>query len=250
MRFDLETASSKELLRFKGRLLDVAVGEGSLWALVQGGGDRALLRIDPKKGAITKRQSVPLAHAITVGFGSAWMLAIDGDISRLDARSLKRTDGINAPGSVFRLEAGAGGVWLDTSNGPVMRIDPDAGVITERYPETHLESLGPSSAWLSRAGDGAVKDLIRVDIDSAQGTAWGGVPQRSVLAATEDKAWMLRSASGGDYEVVRLDEPGRLFATRTFVRRASLSSAQVVGDALIVLDRAGGSLIAIELTDL
>ncbi len=244
---DRNTAA-RELVRFNGRLLDAAAADGTVWALVDTGSRRSLLRFDARNGELKKKVAVPSGESITAGFGAVWVLGIDERVTRFAGASLKRGRSVELDFSVLGMEAGAGGVWLDTTVGPVMRIDPVAVAITERYPKTDLEDVGSSGAWLSRSAGNGIKDLIRIDASTARGVAWGGVPQGSIVAATGERAWMLRPTPRGN-EVVRLEEPGRLFATRVVIPDASLESPRVVDDVLLALDRSGPGVVLVDLDE-
>ena len=235
---------STALARFDGRVVDLAAGEGDLWVIEKATRTR-LLRIDPASGAIEKFAPVRSAHQVTVGGGSVW-LATGRNVTRLDVSSLRRIATIPTGGSIAKLEAGAGAVWVEPSAGAVMRIEPQRNSVTQRYVRTNLEALGETSAWLSRPA-AKVKDVIRVDAATYQGVAWGGIPKGSLLAATDKGAWVVSSKRPGTYSLGHLDEPGRIFATTIPLVGGGLSSLSVLGDTVFVLNRRDREVVAIDI---
>lgn len=244
VRVEPRGATSTEVAHFEGAVVDLAIGEGHLWVLERGDQTR-LLRIDPDSGAIERTVRVGSAHQMTIGAGSVW-IAVGRDVLRLDASSLRDRGIVETSRPIERLEAGAGAVWIDPVSGPVMRIEPAANAITQRYLRTDLETLGDTAAWLSRPAGPKLKDVIRVDPSSRQGVAWGAVEKDALLAGTERGAWVVSSTRPGTYSIGHLDKPGVIFATTIPLRGGDLTSPLVVGNTLYVLNRRDLELVAID----
>ena len=243
-RVEPRGATSTEVARFEGAVVDLAAGEGHLWVLERGDQTR-LLRIDPDSGAIERQVRVGSAHQVTIGAGSVWV-AVDRDVLRLDPSSLRRRGIVETPRQIDRIEAGAEAIWVDPVSGPVMRVEPAAHAITQRYLQTNLETLGDNAAWLSRPAGPKLKDVIRVDASTNQGVAWGAVGKDALLAGTEKGAWVVGSTRPGTYSIGHLDKPGLIFATTIPLLGGDVSSPRVVGDTLYVLNRRDQEIVAID----
>jgi streptogramin lyase len=107
----------------------IGVGEGAVWALIDGSGCRlcAVARIDPKTLKVTNRYPVPGgASAVRAGLGGVWITSYQTDsVVRLDPSTGKVVATIPvAPGPRF-FDVGAGAVWvMAQSAGALCRIDP------------------------------------------------------------------------------------------------------------------------------
>ena len=148
-----------------GPVWTIAYGEGALWT-VTGAESDTIQRIDPKTNTV---ESVPLGR---IGETSGWLyrLAVDaGAIWVLAPASLWRIDSTTERfvGSVplghheedGSLAVGDGAVWVAawaaTSEGIVLRVDPETQRVAKRIPLGTL--IYPANALDAVAvGDGAV----------------------------------------------------------------------------------------------
>ena len=118
----------------------VAVGGGSVWALVGG----TVFRIDPATSRVTGKVDLPGDEAVRIGagFGAVWALTFVASsgkqLVRIDPRTLEITRTIDAPdlpgaGSSFTgsFAFGSDAIWWNGADtGTVWRVDPRSGAIT------------------------------------------------------------------------------------------------------------------------
>ena len=155
---------------------NVAVGEGSVWALNT---DKdTISRIEPRTGKIVEtlqagaRPSDIAAGggAVWVGDGSGQYLGVTARVLRIDpdsgaitrrVRLPKAADGDSGPpsGGLPQLAVGAGAVWARNPDGTVSRIDPGTGrrvaVIETGVPPSTI-AAGPEGVWFLSWSDRAV----------------------------------------------------------------------------------------------
>jgi DNA-binding beta-propeller fold protein YncE len=114
----------------------IASGAGALWAISRR--DAAVVRIDPRTGAVTDdipivRRSgskAPAPIAIAVTASAVWVLnGNTATVSRIDAstRAVTATIPLALEASPRDIEAAAGAVWVSSFDGSVTRIPPAGG---------------------------------------------------------------------------------------------------------------------------
>jgi glutamine cyclotransferase/predicted Ser/Thr protein kinase len=149
----------------------VAVGAGAVWVAARSPTADAILKIDPRTGAVLK--TVPLRGSglasIAVGEGAVWALQ-SGAISRIDPASVRVTGRISLPEwQVRQIAAGDGAVWstmvLPNGGNILVRIDPRAMRVTRRIrapgsqsslsQTTHL-AIGPGAVWWNGTDSGTI----------------------------------------------------------------------------------------------
>jgi virginiamycin B lyase len=121
--------------------LDVAVGEGAVWALADAGNE--VWRIDPASNTVVAKIPVgPLPAQLTVADGSVWVTDIgNGTLSRIDPATNRVTATISvgesngsSPDSAAGVEsivAGGGAVWVGNDlDNKLYKIDPSTNVVT------------------------------------------------------------------------------------------------------------------------
>jgi predicted Ser/Thr protein kinase len=119
-----------------GEVLQVAAGEGRVWALVFRAGDNALLQINPKSLRVQRTIRSPLgrgaqneseASRVVVGRGAVWWIGADsGILWRVDPRtgkivsSTRLTPPVDSFGDFepFGLAAGNRSVWVTVTTAP------------------------------------------------------------------------------------------------------------------------------------
>jgi len=151
--------------------LAVAVGAGAVWVAARSPTGDAILKIDPRTGAVLKTVPLPGSgiQSIAVGEGAVWALQ-SGAISRIDPASGRVTGRISLPEwQVSQIAAGDGAVWstmaLPNGGNILVRIDPRALRVTRRIrtpgsqpslsPTTHI-ALGPGAVWWNGTDSGTI----------------------------------------------------------------------------------------------
>lgn len=188
----------------------VAVGGGSIWAVIQEAS--SVSRIDPatSKAIVT----VPVGrHPISVEFGqdAVWVTnGGDASVSRIDPRTNKVVATIAVgKGPVF-IAVGAEAVWVTNTDGTVSRIDPTSNHVaaTSRLGKAPRGiAVGGGAVWLADGGD----VVLRLDPKTNQVVATIPVAKgpRSVVAG-EGAIWV---ASQGEATVSRINpETNRVVA--------------------------------------
>jgi YVTN family beta-propeller protein len=107
----------------------IGVGEGAVWAIVDGSNCRlcAVARIDPKTLKVTNRYPVPGgASAVRAGLGGVWITNYQTDsLVRLDPSTGKVAATIPVASGPRFFDVGAGAVWVMAQTaGALCRIDP------------------------------------------------------------------------------------------------------------------------------
>jgi len=192
--------------------LDVALGEGSLWAVNYAGG--TVLRIDPESGEVMATIEVPgKPFTVAVGEGSVWVGDhADGNVLRVNPATNRITQTIDlggdgrGPFGHLEVAVGEGSVWV-TSPGSddVWRIDPKTGdvVAALHVDEPHPEdappyypgiadiAVGRGAVWVA-FGSGTVSRLDPKTGEVVSSIEVGGRP--FALAVSEDGVWVTRDA--------------------------------------------------------
>jgi YVTN family beta-propeller protein len=137
-----------------------ATGFGSVW--VTTAGSDTVERIDPHTGQVIGTITVHDGpRFLAAGEGAVWVLnQSDGSVSKIDpvADRVASTIAADVPGSGGCIAAGLGGVWVSVPGTPLVRIDPRADAVTERYTGEGGDCLstGFGSVWLSNRDSGTV----------------------------------------------------------------------------------------------
>ena len=135
-RLDLRTDVMGEWCCADG-LRDIAIGNGAVWINDVVG----IERLSPRTMRLTGQVRLgPLPMALTVGFGSVWIAAGDGQrlrVWRVDSNTLAVREmiaiGNDSANASVDLAAGADAIWAtDYAAGNLVRIDPETGSVTER----------------------------------------------------------------------------------------------------------------------
>ena len=107
----------------------IGVGEGAVWALIDGSGcvACAVARIDPATLEVTNRYPVPPgASAVRAGLGGVWITYFgDNSVVRLDPATGSTVATIAVAAGPRFFDVGAGAVWVMAQTaGALCRIDP------------------------------------------------------------------------------------------------------------------------------
>jgi DNA-binding beta-propeller fold protein YncE len=124
-------------------------------------------RIDLRSHRPASRIAVGrLPFTVGFGYGSAWVLNMESNsLSVIRAGSNKAQTiplPLGAGDAALGLAVGAGGVWVVSRDGDVVRVDPDSGRVVARIPaRTHPEelldvSVGSHLVWVTNRAEGSV----------------------------------------------------------------------------------------------
>jgi class 3 adenylate cyclase len=112
----------------------VTTGEGSVW--VVNAGNRTVWRLDARTMKKNVETAVPdRPTAIAVGFGRAWVTSDSGhSLAVIDASSNGLLATIVLDQTPRGIAAGADAVWIATTQGALLRIDPNSRAVTATIP--------------------------------------------------------------------------------------------------------------------
>lgn len=119
-----------------------ACGCGAVWVTNTGVADTdrdgTVQRIDPNTNAVVETITVGRTpRFLTTGEGAVWVLNQgDGSVSRIDPESNRVIATIAVPGAAGGggdIDAGAGRVWVRTTNTLLSVIDPTKNAVTEQF---------------------------------------------------------------------------------------------------------------------
>jgi YVTN family beta-propeller protein len=175
----------------------VAVGDGQVWVVNQL--DRTVSEINPR--ALKPVDTIEVgngASAIAFGAGSVWVAnATDNSVSRIDPRAGRVVATIELGAGVPEgIAVGKHAVWVTSSTGELLLIDPDNNRAAEAYlvgggPEG--VAVGHGSVWVANSQEGTV---TRFDPGSG-GVAKINVGKVPVGVAYGDGAvWVASSLDG------------------------------------------------------
>jgi streptogramin lyase len=177
--------------------IDIAAGDGSVWVVVA----RAALRLDPASGRVTARVPEPdgadFRH-VAVGGGSAWIADLEGEITRVDARTAKKLAELEVGEAPLGIAADRQAVWVTRpgeGRGEVVRIDPRTNRVAARIGLAH-DAPGPvavaaGSAWVVNTTGRVFAPLLRMAPRSRRPravVARGG--KASEIAAAGNNVWV------------------------------------------------------------
>jgi virginiamycin B lyase len=159
---DVDPASNKIVARIplpRGSAA-AASGFGSVWVTDP---DKGIVsRVDPVRRRVTATvKARPGSRFLAAGEGAVWVLnQADGSVSKIDPRSSRvvATIRANVPGSGGCIATGFGSVWVTMPLTPLLRIDPKANRVIERWTGAGGDCLstGFGSVWLSNRDFGTV----------------------------------------------------------------------------------------------
>jgi len=184
-----------------------AVGAGHLWVVAGSetgptGNDRvSLIDVRSRRLASSMRLGRETT-AIAFGYGSAWIGAYDRGrssawLTRVRAGSGRESVGIEAGDGwgPLAIAAGEGSVWVLTSAGTLVRVNPETGRVLHRLRMAAKEPLfvaaGAGSVWTANHGDFSVSQ-IDPRTDNVVRTIPLGSYTRNLcgIAATRDAVWV------------------------------------------------------------
>jgi len=159
IRIDPAT-TSVELVR-RSAVRNIAYGEGALWALT--GELDTIEQIDPKTNAVIATISLGQIgetsgwrYRMTTGEGAIWVLA-PASLWKIDSTTKRVVGSVPLEHSEEggNVQAGDGAVWVATSEGTVLHVDPDSQTVARPIPLGTL--IYPANPWDTLAvGEGSV----------------------------------------------------------------------------------------------
>ncbi len=218
---------------------NVAVGEGAVWTLTEGG--ETISRIDPETGEITDTlTSGGQPGELAAGEGALWAGNVGGkdivnaivSVSRIDPDSGEVTRTVKLPGGggqgvlptagLPRIAVGAGAVWAINPDGSVSRIDPDSGRVIARIDfdrQAWTIAAGDEGVWfLSLDAPCAVECVTSIDprrnrvgktIEFGAGFLWGIAVGGGAVWATDQAQGLLWRIEPGPEPTTRTIDVGR-----------------------------------------
>lgn len=253
-------AAHQSTIRVGGAPTAIAVGMGSVWALVGDARGERLLRLAPADGRITAVISLDRVGTelggLAVGAGAVW--AASGRwLFRVDASGVVRR--VLVGGEATSVSATRSAVWVTRavgSLGRLVRVDPASGRVVARAtmgggPTAVVSALG--SVWVANTSPSSV---MRVDPGTNRVVATVLADRfSSSLAVADGRVWVggtglanvARGPSSG--AILALDAAGRLVRTINLARPVTAIAAD--GNDLWAIDTAIGRigrLVRISLT--
>ena len=151
-RIDTEANSTDVLVR-DANVSHAAFGEGQFWFT---GSGPTLGRIDPATGAI-KRASIGISVDIAAGAGAVWSANFGSDlVARIESDDLIVNRTIPVGDGPVALAVGFGSVWVaNTNDGTVQRIDPLTNQVTDTIqvaPGLAGIAVGEGGVWVTVQG--------------------------------------------------------------------------------------------------
>ena len=158
----------------------IAVGFRTVWV----GGPPGIVRIDPIDGDLLRSVRVNLlgvldSPQVALGEGSAWAVTPQGELSRVDSTTGKRTGVVDLGQTASGLAVGFDTVWvIDELQGTLTRVDPktlDAEDPMQLGGSLDAIEAGAGAVWILDKGSGIVTPIdpesgivgspIRVGVD-------------------------------------------------------------------------------------
>ncbi len=177
----------------------LTVASGSVW--VVDAGLQMVWRFDQQNGARQGGIRVPNAadvpRAIVGAAGAIWVLDnFDDTVVKIDPSKDRVVDSTSLPGaSPVAIGAGAGSIWVLSSNGTVTAIDPSTDSIRQTFfvaKTVNGLAVGDGSVWIAAVtGDGPSGTVFRYDAGTLEQVAAipvGGFAQ--ALAVTPKGVWV------------------------------------------------------------
>jgi DNA-binding beta-propeller fold protein YncE len=172
----------------------LALDGDTLWLADE---ERGLLRLDSRTGE-PRGRPLRLGHpvAVAVGGGAVWVPdAINGNVRRVDPRTLRASRPIRAGGEVRSVAASDAGVWAVDQEGEVLAaIDPKTLAVTRRAESDGTRpghaAAAADAVWM---GDDDGATVFDAGTLSRRGRWQAGVSSVPAVAADAHGAWGVNS---------------------------------------------------------
>ena len=152
---------------------DIAVGEGSVWALTRSAfGEEALVRIVPATGAVAATIPLPTAgRDVAVGAGAVWITStgLERGVLRVDPATNQVVGRIALRFVPEDIAVGEWSVWVSNrGDDSVSRIDPATSRVTQTIAAGRGVAglaVGEGSVWVANRLD---RTVTRIDAESGE----------------------------------------------------------------------------------
>jgi class 3 adenylate cyclase/streptogramin lyase len=174
---------------------DVALGGGAVWVTFA---DGRLVKLDPDtREVLAQTRAAQLLDGVIFGGGGVWVIDLtDGELTRVDPRTLRRDDPIGFTGSVLGMAADDEHVWLlETSGDDVIPVSA-GGIVGDPISvggDPSGIAVGLGSVWVCDEGG----DVYEIDPLTKE-TKVIHVGGHLTAIAVDEHAGMLWLTVGGD----------------------------------------------------
>jgi class 3 adenylate cyclase len=174
---------------------DVALGGGSVWITFS---DGRLVKLDPDtREVLAETRAAQLLDGVVFGAGGVWVIDVaNGELTRVDPRSLRHGDPIGFTGSVLGMAADDEHVWLlETSGNDVIPVSAD-GIVGDPISvgaDPSGIAVGSGAVWVCDEGG----DVYEIDPLTKQ-TTMIHVGGHLTAIAVDEHAGTLWITVGGD----------------------------------------------------
>ncbi|MGZ4201805.1 MAG: ABC transporter substrate-binding protein [Thermoleophilaceae bacterium] len=226
----------------------LAVGMDSVWAA---NGDSAVVRLDPRDGAVRARIDVGNdPGGIATGAGAVWVSDdLDDTVSRIDPSTDGVIETIPAGHGAAAIAVGAGAVWVArTLDDSVARIDPSTNSIVTTIHVGRAPSaiaISGNSVWVANARDGTVSRIDARGNRVVSTVDVGGSPQG--LAVARGLVWVSVDTGGAPAAGVVRGGTARILAPGDFASTdpaRNANTSRLAGNSLQLDYATGGMLLS------
>jgi streptogramin lyase len=188
-----------------GKPCGVAGAAGAVW--ISNADTGQLLRLDPATGTVTRRIALdPTPCAITVAYGSLWVVTQSGKLDRVDPVAGRVLAHVPIGETSYQAVATPGAMWVSNRNGATLtRIDPATNRVTATVPTPGIQPGGmvyaAGSLWVGDDTDGA-DHVLRMNPATHAFTRLVAGHRPAYLTATPGAIWV---SNVNDGTVSRLD---------------------------------------------
>jgi len=212
VQFDVDDASLVERIALAqtSGVASIAVGSRTVWV----GAPPGIVRIDPIDSDLLRpvRLYPPeslVVSQVALGEGSAWAVAGDGELSRVDPTTGLETGRVDVGQGATGLAVGFGAVWVtDDLQGTLTRVDPETLVAEDPMQiggSLNAIEAGAGAVWILDKGAGVVTPIDPVDGTVGSPIRVGVDP--SDLAVGLDAVWVANAENG---TISRIDPSTRV----------------------------------------
>lgn len=192
-------ATPARTVRTGGNPCGVAGIGANVW--VSDAKSAALLRVDRAGGTVTRTATLdPTPCAITVAYGSLWVITQSGKLDRVDPATGRVVARIPVGDTSYQAMATPGAVWVSNRNGASLtRVDPRTNRVTltlrlrGTYPGGLAYTLG--TLWIGN-DDSTSTQLIRLDLATRKITRVDAGTRPAYLTTAAGKVWVSNQVDG------------------------------------------------------
>jgi hypothetical protein len=229
--------------RVGGQPIALAAGPSGVWVRTSVGDGGRVGRVDGGPSA-------PVGYGTTLAVGAAtvWAPAVElppEGIHRIDAAS-GRDRGLLDRRGVYALAIGGDSMWAVTSNGTVLRLDPETGAVLARFPAVAISAgtadpavvADDRGAWVLRVGQGDESQALRFESDRIVRRVPIDPSARPLLAQSPDGLWIATEDL-----LLRIDPRNGAVTARVDVEGRYVTALRAVGAELWALSEDGSVLV-------